>query len=109
MAGHTFIAKAKSLFARLFSRKSAKPRAQGIPLHVLDGVCCTLSKADLEAQDYLYRLRLQGKYKKPRPLAGYLCDEQGITLLEYNTRKRDELKKREHAFDLCSRRAGMLT
>ena len=92
MAGHTFIARIRAFFQRLF-RKPVK--VQKVPLHILDGVCCGLSSADMRVQDYLYRLRLKDEYKKPRPIEGYLCDEEGIDLLEFNIRKAKRMEERQ--------------
>ena len=92
MARHTFIAKAKAFFQRLF-RKPV--RTHKVPLHILDGVCCDLSSADRRVQDYLYKLRLKDEYKKPRPIEGYLCDEEGIDLIEFNTRKEQRMEERK--------------
>lgn len=100
MAGHTFIAKAKAFLAGLFRRPKreapaeAPAKGQTIPLHILDGVCCGCSAVDMEVQDYLYSLRLRNEYRKPRPLDCYLCDEEGITLGEFNARKRQRMEER---------------
>ena len=97
MAGHTIVARVKAFFHSLF-RKPV--RAHKVPLHILDGVCCDLGPADRRVQDYLYRLRLKDEYKKPRPFEGYLCDEEGIDLLEFNTRKAQRIKEREREMRL---------
>ena len=78
MAGHTFIARVKAFFQRLFKRpaREAPAKGQKIPLHILDGVCCGLSPADLEVQDYLGRLVLKGEYKRPHSLESYELEEE---------------------------------
>ena len=92
MARHTFIARIKAFLQRLF-RKPV--RAHKVPLPILDGVCCELGSTDREVQDYLRHLVLKGEYKHPRPIEGYLCDEEGIDLLEFNTRKEKEMEERK--------------
>lgn len=78
MAGYTFIARARTLFRRLFRPRCKEEHggSQKIPLHVLDGVCCGVSPADMEAQAYLDRLAWQGKYERPRLLEGYRLEEE---------------------------------
>ena len=85
MAGHTFIARIRAFFQRLFRRpvKEAPVKGQKIPLHILDGVCCGLSPTDRMVQDYLNRLVLKGEYKRPSSLASYrLLEEEKQTMKE---------------------------
>ena len=83
MAGHTFIARIKVFFQRLFRKpvkeapaNEAPVKGQKIPLHILDGVCCGLSPTDRRVQDYLNRLVLKGEYKRPSSLASYRLEEE---------------------------------
>ena len=83
MAGHTFIAKVKAFFQRLFRKpvketpvKEEPVKGQKVPLHILDGVCCGLSPTEVEVQDHLDHLVWKGEYERPTSLEGYRLLEE---------------------------------
>ena len=104
MVGHTVVEKIKGFLSGLFKRKSNAFGWQAVPLHVVDG--CGADRLDV--QDLMDDLALQGKYRKPQPFDGCLCDEEGIGLLEFNARKmqRMEERKKETGFVYSIRSSG---
>ena len=102
MARHTIVEKIKGFFSRLFKR--GVYGLQPVPLHVVAG--CGADRLDV--RDTMHNLVLQGKYMEPQPFDGYLCDEEGIDLLEFNKRKmqRMEERKKEMRFVYGIRSSG---